>query len=238
MNMNTKLIKHLLESMDDISSRMRDVIYNEYFDKIGNDKKYVLSMFEDAYESIVVFCYAMQNIALSQAGMLLRKVLEETSIVKILVEHPEFLPKFIEHYKLRIQLEREDPTKKAEIISKTLNVSQRFALKHLDYGWIDTGDHNDQYEKGMLKYAGFEELLPWKELYFDKFAHSSVTTGSLIDESGEFPIVKNFVDVCAYLFDYLCISFHNLTDFNFIFDNNDLFQGKFRNCYRQFKDNC
>ena len=93
----------LLKTMNQISCQMRDIILLNYFDKLGNDKRYCLSMMIDAYQTMDVFCYAMQHINLAQAGFLLRQLLEQVTISYILVDSPEALSKYIEHFKLRFE---------------------------------------------------------------------------------------------------------------------------------------
>ena len=61
----TELRQELIKTMNEISSKMRDHILLNYFDKLGDDKKYVLSMMIEAYQTVDVFCYAMQNTSLT-----------------------------------------------------------------------------------------------------------------------------------------------------------------------------
>ena len=214
---------------------MRDIIYLDYLDKLGSDKKYVLLMMNEAFQTVVVFCYAIQNIYVTQAGLLLRQLLEQVAISYILVAHEETLPKFIEHYKLRIEWA---DLKKGEQINK---IAGRFnipdnptALAYLDYGWINFDHHKKYNEDEMLIYAGFEDILSWRKKYLDKLAHTSFTSSNLRGQGNDYyPILNNFMEIAAKLFDHLCVAFHNLTGFDFIFDGEKLFE-IFRTLYSNY----
>lgn len=223
----------LLKTIDEISQEMREIIFLKYFDKLGNDKKYILSMMNEAFQTSIVFCHAVQRVCIAQAGILLRQLLEQSAISFILVSHPETLPKFIEHYKTRIEwidLKRDEV---ADKISEKYDVSRIKALAYLDYGWIGL-NKNKCSEDEMLKFVGFNDILNWKKKYLDKLAHSSYTSTNFLGKDGDFPILNNFIEIACKLFDYLCCAFHNLTGFAFVFNGEELFS-KFRSLYSNYK---
>lgn len=232
--MNTEQIEQriqLLNSMNQISEKMTEIILIRYYDKLGIDNKYIISMMMDAYQTTMVFSYAMTNAFVSQAGILLRQLLEQTSISYILVTHPETLSKYIEHFKFRTKIKDFMKWQQIDMIAKEYNVHKSTALSFLDYGWIDIKDCG---ENEMLAYAGFNDILSWKKQWLDKLAHSSFTNINLAGVDLDFPILNNFMEIAAKLFDYLCVAFHNLTGFDFVIDNKDLFKC-FRNSYSEFK---
>ena len=215
--------KELLNVMNQISERMNEIIFLNYFDKLGNDKKYILSMMNDAFLTTKVFCYAMQNVCVVQAGLLLRQLLEQVSILYILVAHPETLPKYIEHSKLKREWIDLKKGKQIDLIAERFGVPNKpSALAYLDYGWIGFKDEKQCNEDGMLLFAGFDDILSWRKMFLDKLAHSSFTAVNFLGENKDFPITNNFVEIAAKLFDYLCVAFHNLTKFDFVFDGFDL----------------
>lgn len=230
-----ELRNKLLKTMKEISCRMTGIILLNYYDCLGTDNNYCLSMMIEAYQTMDVFCHAMQETYLPQAGLLLRQLLEQVAISFILVQHPETLPKYKEHCKLRLEW---SSLKKGEQIVK---IAEKFgvpdnpiALSYLDYGWIGFNNIKKCNEDEMLKYAGFDDILPWRKMYLDKLAHTSFTSINLLGETKNFPIIKNFMEISCKLFDYLCVAFHNLTKFDFIIDNNRLFE-TFRNLYINYK---
>lgn len=234
MNKN-ELIRELLKNMDQISQRMRDIIYLNYFDKLGNENKYLLSMMSDAFQTAKILCYAIQDIAITQAGILLRQFLEQVAISYILVEHHDLLPKYVEHYKLRNELVDYTGEERMQIVSEKLSVPPRCALSYLDYGWIGLSV-NVSNETNMLKFAGFKDIIVWKKRYLDKMAHSSFVSINLAGPDNDYPILTNFMEISAKLFDYLCVAFHNLTHFDFVFNGEKLFD-RFRDSYIKFIDN-
>lgn len=229
-----ELRKELLKTMNHISYQMRDIILLNYYDKLGNDNKYCLSMMIEAYQTMDVFCYAMQHASLTQAGLLLRQLLEQVAISFILVQHPETLPKYIEHFKLRLEWASLRKGEQIDKIAEKYGVPNGpIALAYLDYGWIGFDNVKRCNEDEMLKYAGFDDILPWRKMYLDKLAHTSFTSNNLLGETNDFPISKNFLEIACKLFDYLCVAFHNLTNFSFIFDNKNLFD-EFRKLYDSY----
>ena len=64
--------RELLRSINQIAIEMPEIIYTKYFDKLGNDIKYPLAIFVDAFNSVDVFCYSMQHVSLTQAAAVLR----------------------------------------------------------------------------------------------------------------------------------------------------------------------
>ena len=221
--------KELLKSMDQIAVEMPNIIYNQHFDEYGADMKYPLAIFVDAFKSINVFCYSLQCVALTQAGTILRMLLEQVSIVWILAEHPEFLPKYVEHYKLRKEIHNKCKRDQIDIISEKYGIDNTpHALTYLDYGWIKYPEDMRSGEDAMIIYAGFSDINTWRKKFLDKLTHTAYTTTDLIGETGDFPIITDFIKIAAKLFDHLCVAFHKMTDFDFIIDGKDLFNGEFR----------
>ena len=229
------LRRELMYSMQDISSQMSKVILTDYYDKLGKENTYILAMFEDAYRSVIMFCLAIQNVAISQSGVLLRQLLEQAAICYILVTHPELRNDYIDHYKTRLALADLNKAKQIKELSAKYNIpNDPSALTFMDYGWIKFENPRDCNEEGMLRYAGFEDIISWKKQYLDKLAHSSFTGLNLMGEDKSFPIVNNFIEIAGKLFDHLCVAFHNLTKFSFEFDGVDLFNSQFRELYKNY----
>lgn len=227
--------RELLRSMNQIAVEMPETIYNEYFDKLGSDIKYPLAIFVDAFNSVDVFCYSMQHVSLTQAAAVLRLLLEQTTILWILAEHPDFLPKFVEHYKFRKEINNLSRSKQIDAISEKYNIPNNpHALTYLDYGWIDYGGDIRCGEDAMIIYARFDDINSWRKKFLDKLTHTSLTTTDLLGETGDFPIANNFTRIAAKLFDHLCVSFHKMTNFDFVFNDIDLFHNNFRKNYELF----
>lgn len=227
--MNTELLRDTMISMDEISVRMTEIIYKRYFDKLGNGNKYILSICDDAFKNVNIFCYAIQQVAITQAGTILRQLLEQVAIAHILVVNKELIPTFVEHYKFRTEIADLNKAKQIDAIAEKYGVRKdSTALAYLDYGWIK----KDCKEDGMLSFAGFNDIIPWRKKWLDKVTHASFTSMNLIGPNYDYPIVENFVQIASKLFDHLCVAFHNLTTFTFIFDGED-FLNKFRDNYKK-----
>ncbi len=227
--------RELLRSMNQIAIEMPEIIYNKYFDKLDNDIKYPLAIFVDAFNSVDVFCYSMQHVSLTQAAAVLRLLLEQTAILWILAEHHDFLPKFVEHYKFRKEINNLSRSKQIDAISEKYGIDNNpHALTYLDYGWIDYGGEIRCGEDAMIIFAGFDDINSWRKKFLDKLTHTSLTTTDLLGETGDFPISNSFIRIAAKLFDHLCVSFHKMTNFDFVFNGSNSFHNDFRKNYELF----
>lgn len=232
-----ELRRELLKSMNQIAIEMEDIILFDYFDKLGNDKKRLLSIMQDAYKTLDLFCIALQKAAIIQAGLLLRQFLEQVAISFVLVQHQDLIPKYNEHCLFRIDTSTLNKAKQRREALKRFNVPEDCdALAYMDYGWIPFDDPKNCNEDGMLRYVAFDDIITWRKLYLDKLAHTSYTSNDLLGETHDFPIVNNFVQIAGKLFDHLCVAFHNLTKYAFVIDGKDMFNNVFRPLYSSYCD--
>lgn len=224
-------IRKLLKCIDETSSSMSRIIYLNYFDKMSSDEKYLIAMFDDAFKTASIACYSISLVALTQAGDMIRKLMEQAAIVTFLIDHKEKLPKFVEHYKLRKEIWNKTKREQISIICERFGITdERTALTYLDYGWVG----NNCNEIGLLKIVGFNDLLSWKRTFLDKFVHSSFTNADLVGNDYNYPIIKNIVEIMAKCFDYICCTFHSLTGFDFVIEGKDMFQKEFRPLYSSY----
>ena len=220
--------KDLLKSMCCIALEMPDIILLNYCEKMDKNSQYVLSMFFDAFKTIEIVCYSFKTIGVSQTAMLLRQLLSQTAIVTILVNHPDLLNKYIEHYRFRLETECLHKHDQIDAIAEKFHIeANKSALIFLDYGWIPFDNLKERGEDGMIRYAGFDDILSWKKKYLDKFSHASFTTLDSIGENKDFPILNIFIRIASKLFDHLCVAFHNFTKFSYEFNGKDLFNDEF-----------
>ena len=232
-----ELRRELLKSMNQIAIEMEEIILFDYFDKLGNDKKRLLSIMQDAYKTLDLFCIALQKGAIIQAGLLLRQFLEQVAISFALAQHQDLIPKYNEHCKFRIETANLKKGEQIAEASKKYGIPEnRDALAFIDYGWIPFDNPKNCGEDGMLKYVGFDDIITWRKLYLDKLAHTSYTSNDLLGETHDFPIVNNFVQIAGKLFDHLCVAFHNLTKYAFVIDGKDMFNNVFRPLYSSYCD--
>jgi len=233
--MNNKLNdeekRSMLESIANISFNMREKIYLDYFDKLDPKYKCILALFDDSFMSSLMVCECLKNAAVAQSAVILRLLLESVSIIHIISEHSELLDEYRKHFNIRMEI-ASNPKKEREILKKHFpEVDDRKILSYMDYGWIHSLTNNSPSEKEMIKLANLGDVIEWKNQYLDKLTHQSFSTTNMIGESGDFPIVEIFIQILGKLFDYLCCDFHKLTNFDFVIDGKDMFQGWFRPHY-------
>lgn len=112
----------------------------------------------------------------------------------------------------------------------------------MDYGWFESKlepkikngrlDIPKPSETELIRLAKFDDIIQWKKLYLDKISHQSFMMENMINSNGEIPILTSFFEILCKLFDCLCCDFHQLTNFDFVFDGVNMFQDKFRNLYK------
>lgn len=233
--------KELLGCMANISIEMSEVILLNYFDKLGVNKKYLLCLFNESYKSVFIVCEAIKHGCISQAATVLRLLLESTSLIRVLINYPDLLEKYIKHFIIRIDISHA-PDKERTILEESFpNVKSNKRLSYMDYGWFES-KLEPRIENGQLitpkaseieliKLAGFNDLVEWKRQYLDKISHQSFMMENMLDSNGEYPLLIRFIEIMCKLFDYLCCDFHQLTNFDFVFNGISMFQGNFRKLY-------
>lgn len=227
---------HLEQLIYNISSEMENVILFDYYDKMSVSDKYLLSVAFDAFKSFDVLCYSYMKTAFSESGSIIRKLLEEISIFNVLVNQPDLVGGFIEHYKYRRKISDLNKTDQQNQIRKDFNLNENYRkpLSFIDYGWL-SNNSKEWNEKYLITKAGLEDLLPWKAKIFDKLVHSSIVGIEIVGPNYEFPLVDIFMQITFKLFDVLCCNFHNFTSYCFEIKGQKVFE-LFRRNYISYLD--
>lgn len=241
-NIYKESYKELLSCRVNISIEMNEVILLKYFDKLGINNKYLLSLFNESYKSAFIVCEAIKNGCVSQAAVVLRLLLESSSIIRVLIDYPDLLEKYVKHFKIRLDISH-TPNKERSVLENSFpNVESNKRLSYMDYGWFESKlepkikngklDIPKPSETELIRLAKFDDIIEWKKLYLDKISHQSFMMENMINSNGEIPILTSFLEILCKLFDCLCCDFHQLTNFDFVFDGLNVFQDKFRNLYK------
>jgi len=227
----------LFIAMRDIAWRMPDEIYLNHWDQKPIERRYVLATFADAYKTIELFCEGMKTAAIIQCGMLLRLLLEQTAIVGTLVSHPELLPNYIKHFKLRLSINGLSKTEQIKRIKKEFSFDEKkiSPLQFLDYGWLGNGiEKEPNKQNALIKRAGFNDCISWKKQILDKFAHQSMNFVNVADKDNGSKLTIPFAEISGKLTDHLSCAFHAFTGFEFVWDKVNLFQDIFRPLFASF----
>jgi|GEM_PF-1362988 len=234
-----ELHRNLLMAMDDIAWRMPEEIYLHHWDAGPANRKYTLATFEDAFKSLELFCEGMKISAITQCGMILRLLLEQTAIAKTLTQHQELLNEYVHHYKFRIIVNDLSINKRNDEIRKEFAFDEKVCspLQFLDYGWLGNGIEKEKNkEDSLIIRAGLGDILAWKKRLFDKFSHQSFNSTSTLNPAIGSTMIYPYIDIAAKLADELCCAFHSLTNFDFVWDGESKFQDIFRPRYKKFID--
>lgn len=235
--------RQLLGSMANIAIEMPEIILLNYYDKLGNQNKYLLSLFNESYKSALIVCESLKNGCISQAAVILRLLLESASLIRVLTLYPELLEKYIKHFKVRLEISHNPEKERSILETEFPDVDSNKRLSYMDYGWFESklqpSIKNGKLqvpqpkETELIKLAGFNDLISWKKEFLDKLSHQSFMMENMVDENHEIPLAVRFIEILCKLFDYICCDFHTLTGFDFIINGEDKFQGEFKKIYKQ-----
>ena len=237
-NANIELQRELLKAMDDISFRMPEEIFLHLFDRHGDEGKYVLSLFQDAFKTVETFCEGMKIAAITQCGMLLRLLLEQVSIIAMIYNDAERLSRYIRHFKYRLKISDMSKSKQSNAIKQefSLDADYKNPLAFLDYGWLGDGIMDEKnMEDALIIRASNEDCLVRKKKYLDKLAHQSFTYVNTADIEKGSTLAEPFMEIACKLFYNLCCYYHAYTEFEFVWDGDSKFQRTFRPLYSKFR---
>lgn len=229
--------KQLLIAMDDICWRMPDEIYLKEWGRLASKNKYLPALFADAFKSVELFCEGMKIVAITQCGMILRLLIEQTAIIKCLCSEQELSADYVHHYDFRKSINGLSKSKQITAIKEEFGFEQESPtlLQFLDYGWLgNEAMRARNKEDYLIERAGYSDCLAWKKMFLDKFAHQSFTFADVADKEKGSTLVEPFMQIACKMFDELCCLYHSRTSFNFEWDGESKFQSVFRPIYKSF----
>ena len=179
------------------------------------------SVFAFAFESLKgmeLFCEAIKIGAYSQAASLLRQLTEKVAILYVLSKHSECYESFKKYKSLQLSILKKEPEAKQkanEIFNQkcqTKSLKQQDLRTFLEFGWLL--ECSDSFGPNQLyKIAGIEDIGEWRET-FNSYVHNKVFCLQAADNL--FLVVGELIYICASLFDYFMIGYHNISGFNFV----------------------
>ena len=195
-------------------SGMPNVIFS-YVKKNRKKNMFIYELFFEGFKNIESVLTNIDIVAFSQAGAILRNTIEQFSILKVLIDHPEIVRTYNKFAKLRVQKAKNHPdaeTKIEELYNnrKTKNCRKVF---YLDFGWLEELDVKELKIESVLKLANFEDLIPWRDLC-NNYVHNDVSFTQYHKETLNY-YIESFIYICAFLFDHMVCMFHNMTKFDF-----------------------
>lgn len=223
-----------------ISNRMFPQICID-MDKFENKQfNYYFDLVNEIYRGLSLCCVAIDVQAYSQIGTLLRQLLEQVAIAKIIGEDEKALSAYRIFAKARhyyIEHNNDDSQLKALFDKSTLSKKK---IKKMDYytiGWLELiGETEITYEK-LFELAQIKDLIDYRK-YYNNYVHTSLTFMALTQE-GIIAQNSEFIYTLAILLDIICCSYHKVTKFDFKFGEHRLFS-EFRDYYSnitQFRNN-
>lgn len=179
------------------------------------------SVFAFAFESLKgmeLFCEAIKIGAYSQSATLLRQLTEQVAILYVLSNHPECYESFKTYKSLQLGIlkkEHEAKQKADELFNQkcqTKSLKRQGLHTFLEFGWLL--ECSDSFGPNQLyKVAGIEDIGEWRET-FNSYVHSKIFCLQAADNFSL--VVGDLIYICASLFDYFMIGYHNISGFNFV----------------------
>lgn len=229
----------LREIMCNISSRMYEIILKKYFDQ----NKRLFNLYYEAFKDIEMFSLLFQQVAFSQSAAVLRMMIETISTIKVLEKYPNLQETYNEFVKFRFDI-RNFPTneQRLKIMTKYKDEYKHLkydsALKFIDYGWLTKIEGvRDCGFKTLCRVANFSDIYQYID-FLNGFVHGTITTMNILakyDEGGFDLFANRLTEIAGKLFDEVCVTFHNRTNFDFKFDK-DINFDKFRELYTSIMD--
>lgn len=232
-------IVQLVKIMDDISSRMSEQIFENDWKSADANQHYLLALFQDAFKTVQTFCQAMRIGAISQSGMLLRLLLEQTSIIKVLCEQSKLLPVYVRHFKFRGKINLLSKNEQIKAIKEEFGFDEESPrlLGYLDYGWLgEEAAKQKNLEDFLIRKAGFDDFISWRKKLLDKFSHGSFTFVNFADPKEGSTLTRAFTGMACKLFDNLCCQYHNIAGFGFAWENEKLYLEVFLPLYSESRE--
>ena len=164
------------ETMDMIHTFSKDII--PQIDKaIGGKrppllKAPFLDLLVESYFSIQAFCVLVKEGLISSSAAILRVMLEQVSIIKILSENP-LARKSFEGLKLLKYRYKGSDLKNREIILNSVKklTNKKRINQFFDYGWYKFANCKDASFKSICEVAGTSKVYEMVDIFLNQFSH-------------------------------------------------------------------
>lgn len=212
---------NLLEKIYNLCDIMPKKVF-EYFD----NKRYLYSLFFDAFNSIKGFCKLLKEDCLvSQACVVLRMAIEKTATIRVIVANDNLYEKYCFHQKLRLQIINMNNSEKRKKIKECFK-DEIIAdpISFLEYGWFKSLSNEYNFDS-LIKLSKIQEsddaINEWKN-ELNQWVHGNIESMCLFCKKNDGIIyAHNLILVSAKLLDNLIVDFHNDSGFNFKLDGCD-----------------
>lgn len=205
----------LLQQIRNISQELQELVLINNDKKVSDNipKSFFVLGFEIS-KGLELFCIAIDKQAYSQAASLLRQLLEQIAVFRILEKYPDCRKEYKHFYDIRFGIYQGDKNKELELenIYKQLEDKKlkQGKQKFAELGWLLS--INDDYGiEVLLQLSEISDLIKWRA-FLNNFVHSNIFAIQLIDIES---YVEDFIYISAIICDVLMCSYHNITGYRF-----------------------
>ncbi len=204
--------------LNEICKKMPYTIFYYIDNDESNSNNTYYRLFFDNFKTIELICHAIDINAYTQAGTLLRSLIEQVSTLQVLLENSFILDEYNKFAKMKLNLivDRKSTTQEFLKLKKQSKTKSNF-MNFCDFGWLENLGETNLSIDIIIKKAKIDSLATWR-MYCNNFVHNSLSFTQLSDKVISY-YIDNFIYICALLLDHLICLFHNLNGFDFTFDN-------------------
>lgn len=207
----------LLELIKNISRELQQEFFLDNNNKEYNIPNSFFVLTFEVSKGIELFCAAIEFQAFSQAASLLRQLLEQIAVIRVLEKYPNCREEYKHFCNLRLGVYQEDKNTKNELnnLYNQLNDKKlkRGKENFLELGWL-MSISNDYGIEILFQLSDINDLTKWRK-FLNNFVHSNIFAIQLIDIES---YVEDFIYISAIICDILMCSYHNIT--GYCFDTN------------------
>lgn len=228
--------RELMRSINSISDGMATFICKHYFDQ----NKTLFNVFIESFSIIQSICVLVDKGHVFQTAALLRALGENVSTINVLIKYKELQEVYKRHIKFRFNLRMQKSSDQRKAIVEHFkennpNLNTKNALNFIDYGWIASKCNGEYGMRELMTLAELEDIYEWVDT-LNMYIHGTITFANMAYDVN-LPIIigHNFIDILAKLVDYLCVQFHNTTNYDFVVNGIKQFD-VFREAYKKIPD--
>lgn len=202
--------------MQTISHNMFEQVCKD-MDSHETKLKYYFVLALDAFKGIELSCAAIDIQAYSQIATLLRQIVEQVAILKIIGKNDKALDKYIIFAKAKLAriADKNDKTLE-ELYNNRITPKKPKLMDYYTYGWLEALGETTIDVNSLLTNAQMDGLTSWHH-HFNGFVHNSISFLNYNDE-GKIITINRYIYLLARLMDELMCSYHNCASYNFVVD--------------------
>lgn len=209
-----RLRKELLRLMYEAGQNSSNKIFTLFMNEPNKNLKPIYNLFAEAFLSLKGFAILINEKCWTQAGAILRIVLEQVSTLCLLSQNKTLIDSYLylhdEKRKYWVLSNKDKENYLKELKNKEQELKNHKINKYFDYSWYK--DEEGKYSKEIIiKAARLDELIKDVDNWYNKFAHGQISIFEFNNNNWEIMrrMGNRMTSSSFKLFDFLLYSFWN-----------------------------